>query len=47
MDRLQPPADTLLLSRALNGHYWNLVRLKARLDMHGRTQPLLAWARTD
>ena len=46
MDRLQPPADTLLLSRALNGHYWNLVRLKARLDMHGRTQPLLDWART-
>ncbi|WP_404374555.1 ABC1 kinase family protein [Vreelandella aquamarina] len=46
MDRLQPPADTLLLSRALNGHYWNLVRLKARLDMHGRTQPLLEWART-
>ena len=46
MDRLQPPADTLLLSRALNGHYWNLVRLKARLDMHGRTQPLLGWART-
>lgn len=46
MDRLQPPADTLLLSRALNGHYWNLVRLKARLDMYDRTQPLLAWART-
>ncbi len=46
MDRLQPPADTLLLSRALNGHYWNLVRLRARLDMHERTQPLLAWART-
>jgi len=46
MDRLQPPADTLLLSRALNGHYWNLVRLKARLDMHDRTQPLLGWART-
>ncbi|SDN05106.1 ABC1 kinase family protein [Vreelandella arcis] len=45
MDRLQPPADTLLLSRALNGHYWNLVRLKARLDMHTRTQPLLEWAR--
>ncbi len=45
MDRLQPPADTLLLSRALNGHYWNLVRLKARLDMHSRTEPLLAWAR--
>lgn len=45
MDRLQPPADTLLLSRALNGHYWNLVRLKARLDMHGRTEPLLRWAR--
>ena len=44
MDRLQPPADTLLLSRALNGHYWNLVRLKARLDMHTRTQPLLEWA---
>jgi predicted unusual protein kinase regulating ubiquinone biosynthesis (AarF/ABC1/UbiB family) len=41
MDRLQPPADTLLLSRALNGHYWNLVRLKARLDMHSRTEPLL------
>ncbi|BBI74710.2 hypothetical protein HAALTHF_40740n [Vreelandella aquamarina] len=40
------PADTLLLSRALNGHYWNLVRLKARLDMHDRTQPLLGWART-
>ena len=47
MDRLQPPADTLLLSRALNGHYWNLVRLKARLDMHERTQPLLAWARSN
>ncbi|WP_434985880.1 ABC1 kinase family protein [Vreelandella zhaodongensis] len=46
MDRLQPPADTLLLSRALNGHYWNLVRLKARLDMHSRTEPLLSWART-
>lgn len=46
MDRLQPPADTLLLSRALNGHYWNLVRLKARLDMQERTQPLLTWART-
>ncbi|MBZ5486821.1 AarF/ABC1/UbiB kinase family protein [Halomonas aquamarina] len=45
MDRLQPPADTLLLSRALNGHYWNLVRLKARLDMHERATPLLAWAR--
>ncbi|MGM0857775.1 MAG: ABC1 kinase family protein [Pseudomonadota bacterium] len=45
MDRLQPPAETLLLSRALNGHYWNLVRLKARLDMHTRTQPLLEWAR--
>lgn len=45
MDRLQPPADTLLLSRALNGHYWNLVRLKARLDMHSRTAPLLAWAK--
>lgn len=45
MDRLQPPADTLLLSRALNGHYWNLVRLKARLDMHERAQPLLDWAR--
>lgn len=41
MDRLQPPADTLLLSRALNGHYWNLVRLGARLDMHERTRPLL------
>ena len=46
LDGLQPPADTLLLSRALNGHYWNLVRLKARLDMHDRTQPLLGWART-
>ncbi|MDR5874070.1 AarF/ABC1/UbiB kinase family protein [Vreelandella gomseomensis] len=45
MDRLQPPAETLLLSRALNGHYWNLVRLKARLDMHSRAQPLLEWAR--
>ena len=45
MDRLQPPADTLLLSRALNGHYWNLVRLQARLDMHSRTAPLLEWAR--
>ncbi|MCS2610151.1 ABC1 kinase family protein [Halomonas dongshanensis] len=45
MDRLQPPADTLLLSRALNGHYWNLVRLKARLDMHKRTAPLLAQGR--
>jgi len=44
MDRLQPPADTLLLSRALNGHYWNLVRLGARLDMHERTRPLLKWA---
>lgn len=44
MDRLQPPADTLLLSRALNGHYWNLVRLGARLDMHKRTLPLLQWA---
>ncbi len=41
MDRLQPPADTLLLSRTLNGHYWNLVRLGARLDMAGRTRPLL------
>lgn len=41
MDRLQPPADTLLLSRALNGHYWNLVRLGARLNMHERTLPLL------
>ena len=45
MDRLQPPADTMLLSRTLNGHYWNMVRLKARLDMHARTRPLLAWAR--
>ncbi|WP_163559813.1 AarF/ABC1/UbiB kinase family protein [Halomonas sp. NO4] len=45
MDRLQPPADTLLLSRTLNGHYWNLVRLGARLDMHARSRPLLAWAR--
>lgn len=45
MDRLQPPADTLLLSRALNGHYWNLVRLNARLDMHARAKPLLEWAR--
>lgn len=45
MDRLQPPAETLLLSRTLNGHYWNLVRLGARLDMHARTRPLLAWAR--
>ncbi|GHC20862.1 ABC1 kinase family protein [Aidingimonas halophila] len=45
MDRIQPPADTLLLSRTLNGHYWNLVRLGARLDMHARTQPLLAWAK--
>ncbi|MFW3615391.1 ABC1 kinase family protein [Billgrantia antri] len=44
MDRLQPPADVLLLSRTLNGHYWNLVRLGARLDMHARTRPLLAWA---
>ncbi|WKV94592.1 AarF/ABC1/UbiB kinase family protein [Halomonas sp. HAL1] len=44
MDRLQPPADTLLLSRALNGHYWNLVRLGARLDMNERTTPLLQWA---
>lgn len=41
MDRLQPPADTLLLSRALNGHYWNLVRLGARLDMQERSIPLL------
>ncbi|WP_192034648.1 AarF/ABC1/UbiB kinase family protein [Halomonas sp. YLGW01] len=45
MDRLQPPADTLLLSRTLNGHYWNLVRLQARLDMAGRARPLLDWAR--
>ncbi len=45
MDRLQPPADTLLLSRTLNGHYWNLVRLGAQLDMHTRTRPLLAWAK--
>lgn len=41
MDRLQPPADILLLSRTLNGHYWNLVRLGAKLDMHARTRPLL------
>ncbi|WP_104205040.1 ABC1 kinase family protein [Billgrantia saliphila] len=45
MDRLQPPADILLLSRTLNGHYWNLVRLGARLDLQARTRPLLAWAR--
>ncbi|MGM0702095.1 MAG: ABC1 kinase family protein [Pseudomonadota bacterium] len=45
MDRLQPPVDTLLLSRTLNGHYWNLVRLGARLDMHARSRPLLSWAR--
>ncbi|MCE8019995.1 AarF/ABC1/UbiB kinase family protein [Halomonas sp. MCCC 1A11036] len=45
MDRLQPPVGVLLLSRTLNGHYWNLVRLGARLDMHARTRPLLAWAR--
>lgn len=44
MDRLQPPADTLLLSRTLNGHYWNMVRLAARLNMHERTRPLLARA---
>ncbi|MFG6178163.1 ABC1 kinase family protein [Halomonas sp. THAF12] len=44
MDRLQPPADTLLLSRTLNGHYWNLVRLGARLDMSARVRPLLARA---
>ncbi|RAH37008.1 AarF/ABC1/UbiB kinase family protein [Halomonas sp. SL1] len=42
MDRLQPPADTLLLSRTLNGHYWNLVRLGARLDMDARVRPLFA-----
>ncbi len=42
MDRLQPPADTLLLSRTLNGHYWNLVRLGARLDMAARVRPLFA-----
>lgn len=46
LDRLQPPADTLLLSRTLNGHYWNLVRLGARLNMHERSQPLLGWARS-
>ncbi|GGX80986.1 ABC transporter [Litchfieldella qijiaojingensis] len=46
LDRLQPPADTLLLSRTLNGHYWNMVRLGARLDMHARTQPLLEWGRS-
>ncbi|APE29688.1 ABC-1 protein [Halomonas aestuarii] len=45
MDRLQPPADTLLLSRTLNGHYWNLVRLGARLDMDTRTRPLFARAK--
>ncbi|WP_136254255.1 ABC1 kinase family protein [Onishia niordana] len=45
MDRLQPPADTLLLSRTLNGHYWNLVRLQARLNMAERARPLLKWAR--
>lgn len=45
MDRLQPPADTLLLARTLNGHYWNLVRLGARLDMQARSRPLLAWGR--
>ncbi|WP_290784822.1 AarF/ABC1/UbiB kinase family protein [Halomonas sp.] len=45
MDRLQPPADTLLLSRTLNGHYWNLVRLGARLDMHARARPLMEWAK--
>ncbi|WP_168016543.1 ABC1 kinase family protein [Halomonas salinarum] len=45
MDRLQPPADTLLLSRTLNGHYWNLVRLQARLNMAERARPLLEWAR--
>ncbi|SDI79368.1 ABC1 kinase family protein [Billgrantia gudaonensis] len=45
MDRLQPPADTLLLSRTLNGHYWNLVRLGGRLDMQARSRPLLDWAR--
>ncbi len=44
MDRLQPPAETLLLSRTLNGHYWNLVRLGARLDMHARVRPLMARA---
>ncbi|GED22967.1 ABC transporter [Halomonas halmophila] len=44
LDRLQPPADTLLLSRTLNGHYWNLVRLQARLDMTARTAPLRQWA---
>lgn len=46
MDRLQPPADVLLLSRTLNGHYWNLVRLGARLDVHSRSLPLLAWSRS-
>ncbi|MEQ5817820.1 AarF/ABC1/UbiB kinase family protein [Halomonas sp. SCS19] len=41
LDRLQPPAGMLLLARTLNGHYWNLVRLEGRLDMHSRSAQLL------
>ncbi|MBY6208138.1 MULTISPECIES: ABC1 kinase family protein [Halomonas] len=37
LDRLQPPPGMLMLARTLNGHYWNLVRLEARLDMQNRT----------
>ena len=31
-DCFQPSADTMMLDRAISGHYWNMVALKAHTD---------------
>lgn len=41
MDRLQPQAQTLFIDRVISGHYWNLVKLSARIDLTPALKPYL------
>lgn len=43
-DCFQPSADTMMLDRAISGHYWNMVALKAHTDFSPQVQQLTGTA---
>jgi predicted unusual protein kinase regulating ubiquinone biosynthesis (AarF/ABC1/UbiB family) len=42
-DSFQPSAETMMVNRAVGGHYWNLVHLGAELNLH---QPLMGYLKS-
>jgi hypothetical protein len=42
-DSFQPSAETMMVNRAIGGHYWNFVNLGVHVNLH---KPLMAYLNT-